>query len=65
MNWILIVFVSQVGNPQLIMTQPPKFVEGMEVCLTRPLKSTVTGTTLPWAPVSRHSTNQITETLHK
>ena len=35
MNWILIVFVSQVGNPQLIMTQPPKFVEGMEACLTQ------------------------------
>ena len=33
MHWILIVFVSQVGNPQLILTQPPKFVDGMEACL--------------------------------
>lgn len=35
MHWILIVFVSQAGNPQLIMTQPPKFVEGMENCLVQ------------------------------
>jgi len=33
MYWILIVFVSQAGNPNLLMTQPPEFMEGMENCL--------------------------------
>lgn len=33
MQWILIVFLGQVGNPTLVQVQPPEVMPGMEECL--------------------------------